>query len=67
MDVAEKMAPDIELTCCIPGITDARPDLVNIDQSARPVSLILTRGNFTPPGWRLDSETFHSQYPCSAD
>jgi hypothetical protein len=58
MDVADKWLPIIELTCCIRGITDARPDLVNIDQSARSVSLILTRGDFTPPGWRLDSETF---------
>jgi hypothetical protein len=36
MDVAHKMAPAIELTCCMRGITDAGPDLVNIDQSASP-------------------------------
>jgi hypothetical protein len=58
---------DIELTGCLRGITDARPDLVNIDQSANPLSLILTRGDFAPPEWRLDPETFLYRYPCSAD
>jgi hypothetical protein len=61
------MAPHIELTGCMGGNTDARPDLVNIDQSASSLSWILTTGDFTPPQWRLDSETFLYQYPCSAD
>jgi hypothetical protein len=67
MDAAAKMAPRIELTGCMRGNTDAKPDLVNIDQSASSPSWILRRGDFTPPEWRLDSETFLYQYPCLAD